>query len=174
MSKTKVKAAVAGAPATDRNSIKVKNRLRELMQQPGGRSVVEALRGADQRLGKIRDQCLDGLDRSLARMTTASQALGQPPSPDLIDEIYASANEIIMVAGLFGFEALDEPAHGLCELIDRFRDGLPWSTEAIQVHVAALQLMRGLDKADEAEVRRVSLALREVWVHFGLISPPAS
>ncbi len=149
-------------------NIKIKNRLRELMQQPGGRSVVEALRGAEARLGKIKDQCLDGLDELIARMAAAAAELDGSADPRLVAEIYQASNDVITIAGLVGYPSLDEVAHGLCELIDRFRAEGRWSAPALRVHIEAMQVLRGLSSSDDSGCERVLTGLRQVWSRFGL------
>ena len=157
---------------TESRNIKVKNRLGELMRQPGGRSAVEALRGAEKRLDKISDDLLRGLDRHIARMEAAAGKLGDSAQDKSVTEIYQAANDMIALAGLVGFNALDEVAHGLCELIDAFRAEDQWSEQAIRVHVDAVQLLRGLPKDDEAARERVLAGLRLVWSRFGVRQPP--
>lgn len=155
---------------TEAHNIKVKNRLGELMRQPGGRSVIEALRGAEKRIEKNHDMFLGALDRSLARMESAAGALDATPNAKAADEIYQAANDIIAMAGLVGFQSLDELAHGLCDLIDVLRAEGVWSDQAIKVHVDSALLLRGLRPEDEAARERVLDGLRKVWARFGVES----
>ncbi|MDR3506270.1 MAG: hypothetical protein P4L64_00055 [Caulobacteraceae bacterium] len=154
-------------------NIKVKNRLGPLMSQPGGRSVVEALRGAEKRMDKIKDECLEALDRSIARLDQAAAKLVEPADPATVTEIYQASNDMIAMAGLVGFESLDEVAHGLCEMIDVFRAQQTCSEEAIRVHVNAVQLLRGMSKEDSAAREKVLSGLRKVWVRLGVREAPA-
>jgi chemotaxis protein histidine kinase CheA len=156
---------------TDSRNIKVKNRLGELMRQPGGRSAIEALRGAEKRLDKISDDLLRGLDRCIARMETAAGQLTDPPDDKPVTEIYRASNDMIAFAGLVGFNSLDEVAHGLCELIDTFRAENQWSDQAIRVHIDAVQLLRGLSKDDNEARERVLDGLRKVWSLFSVRQP---
>ncbi len=159
------------SPVTEGRNIKVKNRLGELMRQPGGRTLMEALRGAEKRLDKISDELLVGVDRCIARMEAGAAKLSDSPDDQAVSDIYQAANEMIAMAALVGFKSLDEVAHGLCELIDAFRAEGLWSDQAIRVHVDAAQLLRGLAKDDEAGRERVLDGLRKVWVRFGVRQP---
>lgn len=157
---------------TESKNIKVKNRLGDLMRQPGGRSLVEALRGAQKRIEKISPDLLAGVDRSIARMEKAAASLGDSPDAPAVTEIYQAANDIIALAGLVGYPALDEVAHGLCELIDAFRAEGVWHDQAIRVHIDAVQLLRGLRADDKAACDKVLSGLRAVWLRFGVRQPP--
>jgi len=155
------------------HTIKVKNRLGDLMRQPGGRSLMEALRGAEKRVDKNRDMFLGALDRSIARMEAAAAKLNETPDAEAATEIYKASNDIIAMAGLVGFSALDELAHGLCDLIDALRADGVWSDQAIKVHVDSAVLLRGLRADDEAARERVLDGLRKVWSRFGVESRKA-
>ncbi len=161
---------------TEGRNIKVKNRLGELMRQPGGRSLVEALRGAEKRLDKISPDLLKGLDRAIARIEAGASALGDPTDEQALAEVYQGSNEIIALAGLVGYAPIDEVAHGLCELIDAFLAEGQWNDQAIRVHITSVQLLRSLPKDDRDGRDRVVDELRKVWARFGVRqpAPPAS
>lgn len=156
---------------TEGRNIKVKNRLGEMMRQPGGRSLVEALRGAEKRLDKISPDLLKGLDQAIAKLDAGVSAVGNPPNERALAEIYQASNEIITLAGLVGYAPIDEIAHGLCELIDAFLAEGQWNDQAIQVHIDAVQLLRSLPKTDTAGRERVVDGLRKVWSRFGVRQP---
>ncbi len=150
---------------SEAQTIKVKNRLGELMRQPGGRSVVDALRGAEHRVDKNRDTFLKALDEAIGRLEAAG-AQGEPSAQATV--LYAAANDMIAMAGLVGFEALDEVAHGLCDLIDVMRAEGTWSDQAVRVHVDSVTLLRGLNPNDEIAREKVLDGLRKVWTRFGV------
>jgi chemotaxis protein histidine kinase CheA len=153
---------------TDVTNIKVKNRLGELMKQPGGRSVIDALRGAEQRVDRHKDQFLAALDRSIDRMEAAGAKLDETPNAAAAVEIYQAANDMIAMAGLVGFETLDEVAHGLCDLIDVLRAEGAWSDQAIKVHIDAVLMLRASAPQDTLARERVLEGLRKVWARFGV------
>lgn len=153
---------------TEARKIKIKNRLGDLMRQPGGRSVQEALQGAQKRMDKISDQVRSGLDQSIARMDAVAGRLTSVPDDAALTEIYRAANDMIAVAALVGFKSIDTVAHGLCDLIDVFRAESLWSEQAIRVHVDAVLLLRSLPKADEAGQGQVLAGLEQIWSRFGV------
>ncbi len=143
-----------------------------MMRQPGGRSLIEALKGAEKRLEKISPDLLRGLDAAIARLETGALGLGDPPNEKALAEIYQGSNEIIALAGLVGYASIDEVAHGLCELIDAFLAESQWNDKAIRVHIDAVQLLRAMPKDDKAGRERVLDGLRQVWNRFGVRQPP--
>jgi len=153
--------------------MKVKNRLGEMMRQPGGRSLVEALKGAEKRLEKLSPDLLKGLDRAIARLEAGAAQLADPPNEKALAEVYQGSNEIIALAGLVGYAAIDEVAHGLCELIDAFTAEGQWNDQAIRVHIDAVQLLRALPQGDKAGREQVLDGLRKVWNRFGVRQPAA-
>jgi len=153
---------------SEAHKIKVKNHLADMMRQPGGRSVIEALRGAEARLDRNKGQFLEALDRSISRMEVAGPQLNEAPNGAAATEIYQAANDMIAMAGVVGYPALDEVAHGLCDLIDVLRIEGNWNDQAIRVHVDAVQLLRGLRPEDEIAREKVLEGLRKVWTRFGV------
>lgn len=153
---------------TEAHNIKVKNRLGELMRQPGGRSVIDAIRTAESRVEKNRDTFVVALDRAIGRLEAAGASLTEQQDPQRTAEIYAAANDMIAMAGLVGFQALDEVAHGLCDLIDVLRAEGAWSAGAIKVHVDSVLLLRGLRPQDELAREKILDGLRQVWIRFGV------
>ena len=153
---------------TEAHNIKVKNRLGELMRQPGGRSVIDAIRTAESRVEKNRDTFVVALDRAIGRLEAAGAGLTEQQDPQRTAEIYAAANDMIAMAGLVGFQALDEVAHGLCDLIDVLRAEGAWSAGAIKVHVDSVLLLRGLRPQDELAREKILDGLRQVWIRFGV------
>lgn len=156
---------------TQGHNIKVKNRLGEMMRQPGGRSLVEALKGAEKRLDKLSPDLLKGLDRAIAKLDAGAASLGDSPNEKALSEVYQASNEIISLAGLVGYAPIDEVAHGLCELIDAFLTEGQWNDQAIRVHIDAVQLLRALPAADKDGRERVLDGLSKVWNRFGVRQP---
>ena len=127
---------------SDTTLIPWQNRLAKLIQQPGGSKVAEVLQRADDNLETIRANCLLAVDRQLEEITRLRADAGPNPSLEVKDAVYQLASDIHGVAGVFGLEALGQAAFSLCELADRLRRSDRWSQDAIDVHIAALRLLR--------------------------------
>jgi len=122
-----------------------KNPLSALVAKPGGIRVGAALEKADQNLAAIREDCLAGFDQQLAELVSLNQP-GQPaPSDEARRETYRVANEMYGLAGVFGLVEFGQAAYSLCELVDRLGALGRWHQPAVDVHVAALMLLRRPD-----------------------------
>jgi hypothetical protein len=118
------------------------NRLGRMLKDPGGITVRKALEQADENLESIREQSLAAIDARLEQIQACNRAAGKDPTEAAKAEIYAHANEIHGVAGTFGLHQMGEVAFSLCELVDRLRERGAWSSQGVEVHVAALRLFR--------------------------------
>ncbi len=125
--------------------------LARLLAEPGGMRMVEAVAQAAQNLERVRDDCLDSIDRHLGEIERLCEQAGRTPSSELKDEIYRSANEIHGMAGVFGLHELGEAAFSLCELIDRLQASHGWRSDAVAVHLSALRLLRRPERLDHPE-----------------------
>jgi len=119
-----------------------KSRLSKVMRQPGGTTVVGALKDAKRNLDMIRRECVVEID---AKLNLIQQKFGQaeqkPDDADL-DEFYRLSNDIVGMAGVFEMNELGEAAFSLCELIDRLKTPDQWDWPAVEVHLSGLRLLR--------------------------------
>ena len=143
-----------------------RNPLTAIVARPGGLRVGAALEKAEENLAGIRDECLTSFDEQLAALLTLNRP-GQPAPPqESRRETYRIANELYGLAGVFGMEALGKAAYSLCELVDRLESLGKWHQPAVDVHVAALQLMRshdsGMDTANLLERLHALVSQAEV------------
>jgi hypothetical protein len=123
--------------------IPYKNKLAKLIQAPGGKRIAAALADAQANLDQIADLCLAELDKSIAAIHRASAAPDK--TPESFDTVYAAANDMTGLAGLFGRKDLGKAAHSLCELLDRSAGWEGCSPVALKVHVDSLTLLRHPD-----------------------------
>jgi hypothetical protein len=143
---------------------KVENRLTKLVGEPGGRTLIDALKAAEQRIEAARERSLESLGPKIDRLYALAKS-GQGGSAADAATIYALANEIFALAGLFGQSMLAEAALSLCDLIAGGEDDAPLSWPAVDVHIDALRLLRAAD-GDPAlagvidELRKVSARRR--------------
>ncbi len=134
------------------------NRLAKMIREPGGVKLNEAVRQADENLESVRDSCLEALDGYLAEIERLHSEGGASPSEEAKEQIYQLANDIHGVAGVFGLDDLGHAAFSLCELVDRLRAARRWTAASVEVHLAALRLLRhpGGEHGDMLEgLRRV-------------------
>ncbi|MDR3508247.1 MAG: hypothetical protein P4L64_10155 [Caulobacteraceae bacterium] len=146
--------------------IKLKNQLGELFKQPGGRTLSEAVRGAEARLERIGGDCLEAMDDALGRLTSVTIHDSAGPDEGATDILYRASNDIIGMAGLTGHADLGEVARGLCDMIDGYRAGEPWLGGAVRLHIDAMRLLRNLDLKSHAARLKVLNGLRAVWARL--------
>jgi hypothetical protein len=120
---------------------KVENRLAKLVGEPGGRTLIEALRSAEARVETVRERCLDSLGPKIERLQALARSGREGRETDAagVDTI---ANEIFALAGLFGQTMLAQAALSLCELLANGPDEGPFNWPAVDVHVDAIRLLR--------------------------------
>ncbi len=122
---------------------KVENKLAKVVSRPGGKTIKEALRSAEQNIESVREQCMTALEEKadqLARIAAGDRADGAMAT---LDGLYDMSNAIFGVAGAFGLDALAEAACSLCDVIHRFRSGEPVKWSAVDVHVDGIRLLAG-------------------------------
>ncbi len=133
-------------------------RLKQLLAEPGGISVGEAIERANRCVESIRGDCLAAVDRKLSSI----MALSHAGPGEAGEDIYRLANEIYSEAGVFGLTELSRAAHSLCQLMSSVDEGA-WPKEAIAVHINAMRALRRPDVAGDDQARSAVLkGLRSV------------
>ena len=119
----------------------VENRLAKVARQPGGKSIGEALKAAEQRVEALRERCEASLiDKAEALLITARGDRGDGAILTL-DAVYDQANAIYGVAGTYGYAALADAACSLCDVVHGFRGGEAVNWSAVDVHVDGIRLL---------------------------------
>ena len=143
--------------------IRVPNRLATAVRTPGGKTVAEAVAGAEANLAAIRGDCIAAVDAILAAMTELSPVLKAAPGPEPLARLYALADEMIGIAPLADLPAVGAAAFSACELVDAFTETGSWNWDAVAVHLNGLKLLRAMgDDIDEAAREQVLEGLRAV------------
>jgi hypothetical protein len=142
---------------------KVDNRLARLARQPGGKTIEEAVRGAEQRIESVRDQCVAALAVKAEQLALIAAGDRTNNAGAILEGLYNLSNAIFGVAGVFGMEPLAEAACSLCDLLHGFRGGEPISWSAVDVHVDGIRLLSG-GRADGAA--SILAGLRQVRARF--------
>ncbi len=146
---------------------KITNRLAEVVRRPGGRTVREAVAGAEARIADIRDDCLATLEDKRARLQPLVQAAKDTPGGEAVAALYDLANQIFSLAGAFGLPDLAEAAYGLCELVDDTgeRGSINWS--AVDVQVNGVWFLASVASAQDPARRAAILqGLRDLSAHL--------
>ena len=143
--------------------IRVKNRLAAVVRMPGGKTVAEAVAGAEAQLETIKDDCVAAVDNILKSMGEAAAPLQKAPTADGMGDLYDLSNELIGIAGIAGLGPVGDAAFSFCELLDKFMEGAAWNWQAVAVHMNGLKLLRAMgEQMGEAERDQVLDGLRAV------------
>ena len=120
---------------------KVDNKLARIASQPGGKSIADAVRGAEQRIESVRDQCVAALVVKAEQLAVVATGDRKSQETAILDGIYNLSNAIFGVAGVYGLEALAEACCSLCDLVYGFRNGEAVTWSAVDVHVDGIRLL---------------------------------
>jgi len=152
---------------TEARVFKIENRLTKAISLPGGKTIAEALRGADERIASVRDDCLASLLAKSARLQQLVELGKREADQTAAAGIYTTANEVFGIASAFEMAELAEAAYGLCDLVDdtRTRGAVNWP--AIGVHIDAIRFLGSQVGAEDSATRRTIVAgLRAVQARF--------
>jgi hypothetical protein len=127
------------------------NRLRKLMEAPGGISVQQALHRATGNMESIRGATMAAIDAKIESLA----ALAAGEEAGRLDSIYRLSNEVFAESGSFGLAELSVVAHNLCSLIAG-AEKVP--NAALVVHIDAMRLLRKPELAGDASARGAVLA----------------
>lgn len=143
--------------------IEVENHLAKLAREPGGRTIEDALKAAEERIESVRDISVASLVEKADLMAAAAAAARQSGDPESFGAIYDLSNAIFGIASAFALNALAEAAFSLCDLTDHFRGGGEVNWPAIDVHVDGIRLLATLrEKAGVQGAESIMEGLRRV------------
>jgi hypothetical protein len=141
----------------------VENKLAQIANEPGGRTIENAVRAAEGRVESTRGASITSLVEKTEQMTVLAAEGRASGDAAVFGAIYDLSNAIFGLAGSFGLKALAEAAFSLCDLTDWFRGGEPANWPAIDVHVDGIRLLATLgDKAGAAGADSILEGLRRV------------
>ena len=135
---------------TESEVFKIRSRLAEQIERPGGMTAKLAMERVDRELTKQGPKSREVVGESLVLLEDLCRT-----QTATMDAVYDAAAAVIDVAGLFDERILCDAAYSLCELTDRLRtqDKADWTS--VIVHVEALRLIYGADPADTLQFRPV-------------------
>lgn len=141
----------------------VENKLAELLREPGGKTVDQAVKAAEVRIEAQRDVTLAALIEKADQMAALASDGRGSADPELFGRIYDVSNAIYGLASAFGLKGLAEAAFSLCDLADSYRSGDEPNWPAVDVHVDGVRLLANLgEKAGAAGADSILDGLRRV------------
>ena len=142
-----------------------KNRLTELLREPGGLPVAEALERAQANLETLRPSCREELLALLGVAEAAYENLGTQSDAAGLSELYNLAVRGIGAGAVSGSPGVDEGLTSLCDLLDAMLSRGAYDREAIGVNLQAWRLLMTPDLPDEG-ARAILQGLRKVSARY--------
>jgi len=134
-------------------TFKYRSRLAQQLAQPGGRTIADAVRRAENGVETHREASMQAVAAILTKLEHASTAR----EPDSGQAIYDLAASLVDLAGFFDTGPLYAAAYSLCELTDAMLAGGTWDWPSVEVHVRALRLILA-DGCSDGEMSRIIMA----------------
>lgn len=131
---------------TEAKITKITTSLAKQMAQPGGRTLAEVERRANERLNRHKAEVME----TIAQRISDLEVLAQAKAEGTRIKVYATAKGMLDTAGFFDTGPLYEAAYSLCETADLMLESNRWNWPSIEVHVHAMRLIFSNDcKADK-------------------------
>ena len=130
---------------TEARTLKIKSTLARQMAQPGGRTLADVERRANERLELHRDDVMT----TIAGTVTELELIVSVAAPGSEPQVYKLASSLLDMAGFFDTGPLYDAGYSLCDVADRMQTNGTWRWPSVAVHVQALRLiLTGGCKAD--------------------------
>jgi hypothetical protein len=160
-----------------------KTRLSTLIDRFGGVSRDDAVDGAMKQLESMRAESDAVIERSISQVETLI-----PPAvkegkftPESMREVLRLCDQIVTLAGTFGYANLDTASKSLCDVADGLLRSDRYDVSPIRVHVQALRMLAPLSPPLSAlEVETILSELGKIIGFYGFtrasdsIGKPAS
>ena len=145
-----------------------KVRLQEMLNRPGGVTRDQALEGAMTHLQEISGESDAIIDTAIAAIEAiAGEARMNRLTPEQMRAILEQADQIVTLAGTFGYTVLDSAARALCDITDGLLREGKGDAAPIHVHVRALRLFSPSGvKPGHDESARVLAELDKIMVFY--------
>jgi hypothetical protein len=145
-----------------------KIKLQEMLMRPGGIARDEAIQNAIENLREESGESNTVIEEAIAAIAAiASGAKGNVLSAEDMAGILAQADQIVTLAGTFGYTYLDRAARGLCDMTDGLIRTKRPDAAPIHVHVMALRLFSPTaGTPSEAEAEKVLSELASVMAFY--------
>jgi hypothetical protein len=144
-------------------------RLSEMVKRAGGISREDAVEGAVQQMESLRGESDDVIEATIATLEAIGHAAlkkGQCSREQML-EILQHGDQLVTLAGTFGYGPLGNASRSLCDMTDGMMRAGSRDIAPILVHVQAIRMMapRSATLPPEA-VEKVLAELTRVLTHF--------
>ncbi|MGD2133045.1 MAG: hypothetical protein PVI23_09640 [Maricaulaceae bacterium] len=115
-------------------------RLKKYVDAPGGKSIDELVKMADDKLEDHRPQAIAQIAQKIDELEGKLSALDPTAGEAAAKELHRYANEIYSEAGTFDLPDLSRVAYNLCELTANNAETIAEHLRALLAHVLAMRL----------------------------------
>ncbi len=146
--------------------------LQEMIARQGGIARDQAIDAAMANVKSISgegDQIIEVTIQALEALVAGVH--GEALSPDQLREILVQADQIVTMAGTFGYGTLDKATRGLCDIADGLMHAGMGDVAPVAVHIRAMRLFSPFCAAPQADVSDHILdELAKVAAHYNFPS----
>lgn len=151
-------------------SIKVRNRITDLIRRPGGITRSQAIKAARTDVERLREDMVKRVPDEIAGLEAiAGEAKGDYISAADLERMFAGAERLLVLAGTFGLATLDAVVKKFCDLAAGMIENGITSVAPVAVHLRAMRLVcPGAPALSERETAALLSQLARVHAHLGL------
>jgi hypothetical protein len=120
------------------------NRLAKMIKDRGGLLAQDAIAAAEAGVESLREASLAALDEALAEIEARFGKGAANRESESFEGLYLLASRVIDVSAFVAGTGLDRAAMSLCGLADNCAEAGVWRWDAVDVHLNALKLLRGV------------------------------
>ena len=145
-----------------------KSRLSELFDRFGGLSREEAVDAATRELEVMRPES----DKAIVSAVTQMEGIVLIGGDTLMKDLLPLCDQLVTLAGTFGYAALDKAARSLCDLIDGLQAREKEDLASIRVHIQTLRMLApGGRPLSDAHTSVMLAELQRLLDFHGIVSP---
>jgi hypothetical protein len=142
--------------------------LQEAVARGGGLTRENAIEAALENVGAISGEGNQTIEASISALEALVAQGRAGLAPEKLREILAQADQIVTLAGTFGYTALDSATRGLCDVADGLLQAGIGDLAPVAVHVRAVRLFSPFSNPPSAEESsRILGELAKVSDHYG-------
>jgi hypothetical protein len=141
-----------------------KLRLQEMLNRPGGISREEALSAAMENVRSISSEGDQQIEDAIVKIEAIANSCAKSKfSPDDLKAVLELADQIVTLAGTFGYTSLDRATKNLCDMADGLLHAGRGEAAPILVNVRAVRLFApSASTLSEEEAQKVLAELEKI------------
>ena len=145
-----------------------KTRLSELVQRFGGLTREEAVAAATIQLESLRQEADSAVETAIAQLEKMAGDRGAGAAA--MKQMLPLCDQIVTLAGTYGYGALDKATRSLCDLMDGLITAGMQDRASIRVHVQTIRMMAPGNSLGANHVEVLLFELHKLLDHHGFAS----